>query len=55
VAELDVVVVDVVDTVVLRFLGPTDGFKVTLRWCHVVRGVREWPEAREIGGGPSHR
>ena len=54
-AELDVVVVDVVDAAVLRFLGPTDGFKATLRWCHVVRGVQEWPEAREIGGGASHR
>ena len=29
-AELDVVVVDVVDAAVLRFLGPTDGFKATL-------------------------
>ena len=38
-----VVVADGVDAVVLRFLGPTDGFKVTLRWCHGVREVREWP------------
>ena len=53
--ELDVVVVDVVDAAVLRFLGPTDGFKATLRWCHGVRGVREWPAVREIGGGASHR
>ena len=37
-AELDVVVVDVVDAAVLRFLGPTDGFKATLRWFHGVRG-----------------
>ena len=41
------VVVDVVDAAALRFLGPTDGFKATLRWCHGVRGVREWPAARE--------
>ena len=46
-AELDVVVVDVVDVVVLQFLGPTDGFKATLRCCHGVRGVREWPAAME--------
>ena len=32
------VVVDVVDAVALRFLGPTDGFKATLRWFHGVRG-----------------
>ena len=54
-AELDVVVVDVVDAAVLRFLGPTDGFKATLLWRHGVRGVQEWPAAREIGGGASHR
>ena len=46
--ELDVVVVDVVDAAVLRFLGPTDGFKVTLRWCHGVREVREWPAVRKF-------
>ena len=51
--ELDVVVVDMVDAAVLRFLGPKDGFKATLRWCHGVIGVREWPAAREIGGGAS--
>ena len=54
-AVLDVVVVDMVDAAVLRFLCPTDGFKATLRWYHGVRGVREWPAAREIGGGASHR
>ena len=37
-AEFDVVVVDVVDAAALRFLGPTDGFKATLRWFHGVRG-----------------
>jgi len=46
-AVLDVVVVDMVDAAVLQFLGPTDGFKATLLWCHGVRGVREWPAARE--------
>jgi len=38
-AELDVVVVDVVDAAVLQFLGPTDDFKVTLRWRHGIREV----------------
>ena len=36
--EFDVVVMDVVDAAALRFLGPTDGFKATLRWFHGVRG-----------------
>ena len=40
-------VAGVVDAAVLRFLGPTDGFKATLLWCHGVRGVREWPAAWE--------
>ena len=42
-----------------RFSGRLDSagqLVVHLRWCHVVREVREWPAARKkFGGEETHR
>ena len=42
-----------------RFSGRLDSagrLVVHLRWCHVVREVREWPAARKkFGGAETHR